>query len=202
MRTVAILCAAKKSDYRDIPGCEVYDEARDARTFAGGMPVVAHPPCRYWIGGLFGRQARKFATEEQIANERDLGIFCGRRVMECGGILEQPAKSRLWEAIELPRPGSKITYGSFSINIFQSWFGFPRPKATWLFFSKIDPEKIEFHFRLATNAVPKRTRGPNWYNRNHSSRSHTVPALAQWLVDLARTAQVTKPGRQPMKGEA
>jgi hypothetical protein len=45
---VAILYAARKTAYRDIAGVEIYDEDRDARTFPGGMPVIAHPPCRRW----------------------------------------------------------------------------------------------------------------------------------------------------------
>lgn len=44
--TVAVLFARTDSVYRSLPDVEVYDIERDARTFAGGMPVVAHPPCR------------------------------------------------------------------------------------------------------------------------------------------------------------
>ena len=35
MKTVAILCAARKRTYRDIPGLEIYDEDRDCRNFPG-----------------------------------------------------------------------------------------------------------------------------------------------------------------------
>lgn len=47
-RTVAALCVAPNSGYKAMPGVECYDQARDVRNFAGGMPVVAHPPCRAW----------------------------------------------------------------------------------------------------------------------------------------------------------
>lgn len=47
-RTVAALCVAPNSLYKRLPGVEAYDHARDVRSFAGGMPVVAHPPCRAW----------------------------------------------------------------------------------------------------------------------------------------------------------
>ena len=43
---IAVLCARHDSPYKAIPTCDVYDEARDARTFPGGVPVIAHPPCR------------------------------------------------------------------------------------------------------------------------------------------------------------
>ena len=46
--TVAALCVAPNSLYKTMPGVECYDQARDVRSFTGGMPVVAHPPCRAW----------------------------------------------------------------------------------------------------------------------------------------------------------
>ena len=45
---IAVLCVQKNNHYRGMEGVEVYDKQRDARTFPGGMPVVAHPPCRAW----------------------------------------------------------------------------------------------------------------------------------------------------------
>jgi len=45
---VAVLCVSALSIYKGLPGVECYDPKRDVRTFAGGMPVVAHPPCRSW----------------------------------------------------------------------------------------------------------------------------------------------------------
>ena len=47
-RTVAVLFARADSYYKTLPGCEVYDMERDARTYDGPWPVVAHPPCRAW----------------------------------------------------------------------------------------------------------------------------------------------------------
>lgn len=45
---VAVLFARQDSTYKGLPDVDVYDIERDARTFQGGMPVVAHPPCRAW----------------------------------------------------------------------------------------------------------------------------------------------------------
>ena len=46
MTQVAVLFARADSIYKTLPGCDVYDIKRDARTWPGGCPVVAHPPCR------------------------------------------------------------------------------------------------------------------------------------------------------------
>jgi hypothetical protein len=190
MRPIAILCAARKTSYRDIEGLEIFDEVRDARTFAGGMPVVAHPPCRYWIGGGFGFLARKHAKPGIAERERELGLFCARQVQENGGILEQPAKSGLFAAAGLPLPGSPQSIDSFSLHVWQRWWGYPTKKGTWLYFRNISQFSIEIPFCL-------HNRGFDRWEMDHQfsarRKSETVPAFANWLVDLARGARMHTP---------
>jgi hypothetical protein len=194
MRTVAILCAARKTAYWDIPDVEVYDEVRDARTFPGGIPVIAHPPCRRWTSygkNMLKGTEKRFGTHpdpDDVRQEKQLGLWCAEQVQENGGILEQPAKSELWSAAGLPMPGSPQSSDSFSLAVWQSWWGFPCRKATWFYFRGISMFSIEIPFRLLSH------RQSALRFENHKFyRSHTVPALAQWLVDLARTAAVTTP---------
>lgn len=40
---IAVLFARKDSVYKTMPECDVYDIDRDARTYDGPWPVVAHP---------------------------------------------------------------------------------------------------------------------------------------------------------------
>ena len=200
-RTVAVLCAARKTSYRQIPGVEVYDEDRDAYTFPGGMPVIAHPPCRRWtrfgMAMLKARYTRYglVTPEEDIVSERKLGVWCANQVLECGGILEQPAGSKLFAAAGLPLPGSPQSSDSFSLHVWQSWWGYPVKKGTWLYFRGIPMDAIDIPFRLWNPAPGQQW---YWYNRGKGSgsanahiRSMTVPALAQWLVTLARSAVVS-----------
>lgn len=77
MPMVAILFARQDSIYKTLPGVEVYDKERNAHTFQGGCPVVAHPPCRGW-----GR-LRAFAKPEP--GELDLAIWAIDQVRKWGG---------------------------------------------------------------------------------------------------------------------
>lgn len=47
-RDVAALFCRADSHYKALPAVDVWDEARDARCWPGGAPLVAHPPCRRW----------------------------------------------------------------------------------------------------------------------------------------------------------
>lgn len=186
MRTVAILCAARKSVYHSLPGLEVYDERRDARTFLGGMPIIAHPPCRRWTvyGDNMTRRLKLNPTE--VEQEKQLGIWCAEQVKEWGGILEQPANSRLWAAAGLPFPGSPQSESSFALAVWQSWWGFEARKATWLYFRGIPMQEINLPFRLLKHGQG----GRKWFDsipgHSHGRRSETVLTFAEWLISLAR----------------
>ena len=71
MHPVVVLFVRADSIYKTLPGVECYDEARDARTWPGGCPVVAHPPCRTW-----GTNSLWYPTLEALceANGLTLGL--------------------------------------------------------------------------------------------------------------------------------
>lgn len=97
MRQVAALFVRADSIYKDMPGVDAWDAERDARTWPGGCPVVAHPPCRAW-----GR-LRQFAKPR--ADEKELALFALQQIRKFGGVLEHPAESSLWNEAFLPKPG-------------------------------------------------------------------------------------------------
>ena len=179
LRTVAILCSARKTHYRDMPGVEVYDEVRDARTFAGGMPVVAHPPCRAW--SAFCRHQAK-----PEPGEMELGPWCVEQVRTWGGVLEHPALSRLWEHCNLPLPGER-TVDEWTMRVKQSWFGDSRTKNTWLFIVGVEPSELpDIPLRLHSPQGDRR----RWQLMSHQQRARTSREFNGWLVEVARRAIV------------
>ena len=71
---VAALFVQRGGVYFDVEGVDPWDEERDARTYAGPYPVVAHPPCkrwgRYWGGGPSAKVPRLLGDVEGCATRR------------------------------------------------------------------------------------------------------------------------------------
>lgn len=175
--TVAALCVSARSEYKSLDGVVCYDLARDVRTFTGGMPVICHPPCRAW--SLYTRHQAK-----PPPGEKELGPLCASWLRECGGVLEHPARSLLFQAADLPLPGCRVG-DLWSIYIEQHWWGHTgTAKRTWLCFSRIDPRAITIPFRLRNPGGDKRL----WNTMPRFLRSHTCESLAAWLVSAARLA--------------
>lgn len=187
---VAALFVRADSAYKALPGVDSYDAARDARTFDGPYPVVAHPPCRAW-----GR-LRGFAKPRE--DERALALFAVAKVRGCGGVLEHPEGSTLWDVPgsalrgghALPKPGAGIdAHGGYTIAIDQFNWGHRARKRTWLYIVGVAPaglpELVErpgepTHCVRPTKAYP---RLPSITKRE---REHTPVELCRWLVEVAR----------------
>jgi len=167
----AALYCRNNSIYKKIPQVDVYDLARDARTFSSDLPVIAHPPCRLW-----GR-LRTFSTAPE--SERDLAFHAVEQVRKNGGILEHPAFSTLWTAAGLPLPGERDEFGGFTFPILQSWFGHKAPKATWLYIVGIEPAHLPaFPLQLGIPA------GRVCKTGSMLLREGTPLDLALWLLDV------------------
>jgi hypothetical protein len=170
---MVILCAAPRSVYKEIPGLEVYDQERDARTWPGGSRCVAHPPCKPW-----SRHCRHQAKFEQA--EMDLGPWCVEALRKFGGILEHPAGSLLFAHCALPRPGQ--TNGQcWTASVWQAWWGYPMKKETWLCFFGIPRDLVTYPFKLHARGSDRRTE----QLMSHARRSATTRAFAEWLIEVA-----------------
>lgn len=177
---VAVLCVRRDSIYRTLPGCDVYDVDRDARTFPGGLPVIAHPPCRSW-----GR-LRAFANHDPA--EHALGPWAVAQVRRWGGVLEHPAWSTLWSSEHLPLPGECSSAAGWTLDIDQHWFGHRAQKRTWLYIVGCQPSDIPplpLRFEPVTHCVGT-TRGRVPFPEiTKAEREHTPAAFAVWLFQLA-----------------
>lgn len=179
--TVAVLFARADSIYKTLPDCDVYDIDRDARTYGGPWPVVAHPPCRSW-----GR-LRQFAKPRP--DEKELGPWAVGQVRRFGGVLEHPAESTLFAHCGMPRPGQfPDDFGGWTIEIEQYHFGHRAEKSTWLYIVGADPQDLPPIPRRegrATHCVRPTKSYPRLPSITKAEREHTPPELARWLVELA-----------------
>jgi len=189
---VVVLFVRSDSIYKTLPGVECYDEARDARTWPGGCPVVAHPPCRGW--GQLAHMSN--ATDA----ERALAVWSVGQVRRWGGVLEHPATSLLWAACDLPRPGAgRDAAGGFSLAVEQHWWGHLARKRTLLYVCGCEPSDVPA-MPLTLTEPPcilgtsgrrrdgtRKVGRPNLPRGNKdAAREATPPAFAAWLVELAR----------------
>lgn len=187
VRPVAALCVAPNSGYKNMDAVECYDMARDVRTFTGGMPVVAHPPCRTW-SAYTAHQAKA------PPGEKELGLLCAEWLRREGGVLEHPAHSRLFEAARLPMPGQRLGE-LYTMLVWQAWWGYPMRKATWLCFSRVDVSKLLLPYRPHDSRSGEGDRRRQQVMSKHQ-RAATCPALADWLVSAARMTHNVRANRE------
>jgi hypothetical protein len=184
---LAALCVSGRSIYKHLPGVVAYDRKRDARTFDAKTPAVAHPPCRFWskfLSVLALKAARANSLDVDVEAEKELGRWCVRTVMRCGGVLEQPAHSGLWADMGLPMPNQPARDGCWTLYVEQGWFGYLTRKPTWLLICGVPKDQLPpVPFSLVNGS---RANSPGL---SAFARSRTVNSFAEWLVKVARLAK-------------
>ncbi|MBC3930371.1 hypothetical protein [Undibacterium curvum] len=190
---IGALFVRKDSIYKRLPGVDCYDIERDARKYAATGAVVAHPPCRAW--GQLAHMAKPRPDEKELA------LFAVKKIREVGGVLEHPAKSRLWAAAGLPQPGERDEFGGFSIVVNQHWWGHRAEKKTILYIVGIEPcELPEIPFVMGeapcvVASAGRRKDGTRSKRRpeiTKREREATPDDFAVWLLEVARKCQVRK----------
>lgn len=138
--------------------------------------------------------------------EKELALWAVDVVRRCGGVLEHPARSKVWEVKRLPPPGIVDQYGGFTLPILQKDWGHKADKATFLYIVGIRPADLpSMPMTLGPGShcvtkAPRRKdgtrkrRGEPGYRPELSkaAREHTPPMLAAWLVEVASRCAVLK----------
>lgn len=174
MKAIAALFVATDGCYFDQPGVFPYDAVRDARTYGGPFPVVAHPPCQLWGNLAAVNYARYGGEHNRPGNDGGLFAFALAAVERCGGVLEHPAFTKAWAAHGLTPPGNHgwsrhpSHPNGWVCEVWQSAYGHRARKRTWLYYVGQDPP-IELDW----------TRKPGTHQVGHCQYSNNKPRLSK-----------------------
>ncbi len=126
--------------YFRTPGVDPWDEQRDARTYAGPWPVVAHPPCARWCQLAHVVRAR---YGYEVGDDGGCFKAALASVRSYGGVLEHPALSIAWERFGLLKPSRRgwtsAAPGEWVCEVSQRRYGHRARKRTWLFYAGATP---------------------------------------------------------------
>lgn len=143
---IAALFVETGGIYFDDPRFDPWDEARDARGYAGPYPVIAHPPCARWCQLAAVNQAR---YGHRIGDDGGCFESALASVRKFGGVLEHPALTFAWGKFGIPSPPSsggwiKTFCGGWTCHIEQRNYGHAARKATWLYAFGVDPPSLKW----------------------------------------------------------
>ena len=201
--TVAALYVDPHGAYAGLADVELWDEARDARTYAGPWPVVAHPPCARWCQLAPLVQARY----PHIRAGEDGGCFAAalRSVRRWGGVLEHPAYTRAWARHGLPAPrchGWQSTLcGGWVCQVDQARYGHRARKSTWLY-AVVEGLPPLLDWRPGRGSVwmtwltrdgrGRAMNAPTVERMGRRERNATPPEFRDVLLGIARSALTTR----------
>ncbi|MBA4220140.1 MAG: hypothetical protein C0458_05350 [Methylobacterium sp.] len=139
---IAALFVETDGAYYGLPDVDPWDEARDARLYAGPWPVVAHPPCQRW--GRYWHGAPNKPHQYQLGDDAGCFEAALAAVRRWGGVLEHPAHSKAWAAFDLaepPKAGGWVAADfqeGWTAHVEQGHYGHLSRKATWLYASRVE----------------------------------------------------------------
>lgn len=201
---VAALFVEKGGVYYGLPGVEPWSEEQDARTYAGPMPVVAHPPCNKWSPLAYINRRR--LPDYEIGDDGGCFASALNSVVTYGGVLEHPANSIAWRHFGLPKPcrdgwqlaeyGGGAEYGGCTVwvtEVDQGAYGHRARKRTWLLYVGDDPLPLDWTPAVSSVVVSgflHRTGTDESRRVRPKEASKTPPAFRDVLLAMARTARV------------
>lgn len=198
---IDVLFTMEPSIYDTLTPGRTWGISRNAITWPGGNPIIAHPPCRAW--------SRMRGLSKAPKEEKYLAIWAIEQVRTWGGVLEHPAHSTLWGEMDLPLGNDIDKWNGFSIYVEQSWYGHLCKKPTWLYIAGIHRNKLPAltpNFMAITHTIstpPKNQHGNRPKNGKKelpkSLRSATPIGFARLLIEIAEQCTAPKPNQTPRK---
>lgn len=189
---IAALYVETGGCYFGLPDVDPWDEARDARRYAGPWPVVAHPPCQRW-GALGVASFARWGGEHNRPGN-DGGCFAAAlsAVRRYGGVLEHPAKSMAFAAYGLRKPIAGTWSGSddegWVCEVWQSAYGHLANKATWLYAYGLRPPELRWDRPRGPYQIgfqDQRGKGNNKPTLSRKLASATPPEFRDVLIQIA-----------------
>ena len=193
---IAALYTLSNGPYSNLTGVDPWDEARDARLYAGPWPVVAHPPCERWGRYWFGGPASKVRYEK--GDDNLCFAFALLAVRDYGGILEHPAASAAWEYFSLnkpPRAGGWVSadeFGGWTCCVDQGHYGHKAQKATWLYACHTDLPELRWgkSARRVDGSLGRREiRTGTCQRMSKNQRKRTPEEFRDLLIEIASTTR-------------
>ena len=133
---IAALFVETDGCYFGIDGVDPWDQARDARHYAGPWPVVAHPPCQRW--GRFWHGSTRKPHQFKLGDDDGCFAHAFFSVWTWGGVLEHPCDSHAWKHFGLTPPERFAGWqragrrGLMTCYVEQGHYGHMSRKPTWL----------------------------------------------------------------------
>lgn len=193
---IAALFVQTDGIYYGLPGVDPWDVSRDARTYEGSYPVVAHPPCQLW-GALAAVNFARWGGEHNRPGN-DAGCFAAAvaAVAQWGGVLEHPAKSRAFAAYGIPKPTGlgwqRVGLHDWVCEVWQSAYGHRANKATWLYYSGANvPAEMRWERPIGSHQVGYQDRRGKARNKPTLSKREANATPVEFrdaLLALARNA--------------
>ncbi|WP_116791424.1 hypothetical protein [Achromobacter dolens] len=193
---VAALFVETDGAYFGVPGVDPWDEPRDARKYAGNLPVVAHPPCQLWGAMANVNFVRWGGEHNRPGNDHGCFEAALRSVRAYGGVLEHPAKSRAFAFYGLTRPTAigwqRCISGGWVCEVWQSAYGHRANKATWLYYcGNNPPPQLRWDRPRGSHQVgfhDQRGKHRNKPTLPRREASATPPEFRNVLLAIARSA--------------
>ena len=202
LNKVAALFVATNGIYSGRPDVDCWDEARDARKYAGPWPVVAHPPCQLW--GPFAAINFKRWGGEHNRPGNDGGCFRSAlaSVLRWGGVLEHPLRSKAWSFYGITKPWQSgwcplhtewYNRRGWICEVWQSAYGHAANKSTLLYYcSETPPPELRWDRPVGTHQCgfhDQRGKSRNKPTVSGKAASATPPEFAELLLSIARTGK-------------